>query len=37
LRLRVEAEADLALVMFYLFIAYDLFYAEASGQPARME
>jgi len=37
LRLRVEADADWALVMFYLFIAYDLFYAEASGQPARAE
>jgi hypothetical protein len=37
LRLRVEADADWALVMFYLFIAYDLFHVEASGQPARME
>lgn len=37
LRLRVKAEADLPLVMFYLFIAYDLFHAEASGQQLRAE
>ena len=37
LRLRVEADADLPLVMFYLFIAYDLFHAEMSSYPPRAE
>jgi|GEM_PF-3757000 len=37
LRLRVEQETDLPLVVFYLFIAYDLFHAEASGPQSRAE
>ena len=36
LMLRVQSEADLPLVVFYSFIAHDLFQAEAKSQPPEL-
>jgi hypothetical protein len=37
LMLRVQSEADLPLVAFYSFIAYDLFQAEAKSQSSQLD
>ena len=37
LMLRVQSEADLPLVVFYSFIAYDLFQAEAKSQSSQID